>query len=130
MQTVLPDPKQLAAMAPHAIDAECVDAIIERAESHEALVKRLAKDRFKARIANLDPQEIVQGLASCTVRKHGALLRAAFQESAEAFGDALMSIVVREMELQSEIEAAEIAMRIEGQQRPAHRFIRIVGDQS
>jgi hypothetical protein len=129
MSTVIhPDPKQLVAMAPLIGDPQCVEAIVERAESHDTLVKRLAKDRFKARITNLDPLEIIQGLASCTVRKHGALLRAAFQESAEAFGDALMSIVVREMELQSEIEAAEIALRIEGAQPKPVRVFRIVGE--
>lgn len=125
------DPKQIAAMAPHALDPQCVEAIVERKESHDAMVKRLARDRLKAKLSALSPADIVSGLHSVIERKHGALLRAAFAESAEAFGDALMTIVVREMELQSEIEAAQIAMLLEGveaEPKPLHRFIRIVGD--
>jgi len=123
MSTVTqPDPKQLTAMAAH--------AIIEQRETHDAMVSRIARDRLKAKIASLAPADIISGLHSVIERKHGALLRAAFSESAEAFGDALISIVVREMELQSEIEAFQIVERIEGEQPKARRVFKIIGDMS
>lgn len=126
----IPDPKQLAAMAPHAIDPDCVDAVVERAESHDALVKRLAKQRLAAKISSLNERDFRDAAIAALVNpRHTHMLVTAFAESADAFGDALQNLMRDEWQLQAEIEAAEIAMRIEGEQRPAHRFVRIVGDQ-
>ena len=57
-----PDPKQLAAMAPHALDSQCVEAMIERQETHDAQVKRIAKDRLKAKLSMLDPKDLAAPL--------------------------------------------------------------------
>jgi hypothetical protein len=127
MSTVLSiDPKQLQAMAPFAV--EPVTEV--RAESHEAMVKRIAADCLKSKIANLDPHDLVYGLSCMTAKKHGAALRAAFLESAEALGDFVMNVIVHEMELSAQIDAEQIAMRVRGAEvsKPLHRFIRIVGD--
>lgn len=122
---VSPDPKQIQAMAPF------MPAAVEevRGESHEAQVKRIAADLFRDRIKTLDPQRVIDAIRAVTPKQHGALLRAAFQESAEAFGDALMTIIVREFEVQAELDAYGIAERVRGaEQSRVHRVFKIVGD--
>ena len=101
---------------------------VEQQETHQALVKRIAKDRLKAKLSMLDPKDLC-GAALFDAKKHGAAFRAAWSESAEALGDFVMSVIVHELQLQCEIEAFQIAERIEGADpKPLHRFIRIVGE--
>jgi len=100
-------------------------------EPRDALIKRIATERLKAKLANLDPADIVSTLNNVYERKHGALLRAAFMESPEAFGDALMSIVVRDMQIAAEVEAKAIVEQVRGpalEPMPVRRVFRIVGD--
>lgn len=120
MSTVLrPDPKQLTAMAP-----------FTAAESRPAMVRRIADERFRAKVASMPTTDLIYALHSVIEKKHGHALRAAFIESPEAFGDLLQAIVHAEMQLQAEIEAEQIVERIRGADlscAPAVRHFRIVG---
>lgn len=126
MSTVIhPDPKQLLAMAAHTV--EPVTEV--RAESRDAMVKRIATARLKSMLTDVAPIDIINGLHAVIGPKHGAALRAAWLESPEAFGDLLMSICVREMEIQAEIDAQQIVERMRGAELSrTPRVFRIVGD--
>jgi hypothetical protein len=130
----MPDAKQLLAMAPLARDPQCVEAIVQQHETHQALVKRLAKERLAAKIDSASERDFRDAAITAFADPlHIRALKLAFDESAEAFGDALQNMMRDEWALQASIEAVEIALRIEGAQpahKPLHQFIRIVGDQS
>jgi hypothetical protein len=71
----------------------------------DELVASIAKERKEAKLKQPQPIDMVAGLHSVIVATHGAALVAAFMEGGEAFGDLLQSIVVRQMELDAEVEA-------------------------
>lgn len=121
MSTVIqPDPKQLTAMAPFA-----------PTETRVQMVKRIANERFRAKVASVPTADLIYALNSVIEKKHGHALRTAFMESAEAFGDLLQTIVHDEMHLQADIEAEQIVTRIRGAEvrnvAPVRHF-RIIGD--
>ena len=130
--TNLPDAKQLLAMAPHARDAQCLEEIFQQHETHQALVKRLAKERLAAKISSTNERDFRDAaITAFADPRHIHALKLAFDESAEAFGDALQNMMRDEWALQASIEAVEIALRIEGAQpKPAHRVrvFTIAGD--
>ncbi|MDR8915826.1 hypothetical protein [Burkholderia multivorans] len=80
---------------------DAADAEADRAE----LVAQIAKERLKAKIAALSDDDLIGGMHSVTQEKHGRALRAAFRESPEALGNLVMSIIVRAMSEDAEIEA-------------------------
>jgi hypothetical protein len=123
---VSPDPKQLAAMAQRAPTVQ----VVEFTESRAAQVRRIAKERLRAKLSNLAPADLLMGLHCMTERMHGHALRAAFQESPEALGDLVMTVIAHEMELQAEIEAEQIVEQIEGAERATRpvRMFRITGE--
>ncbi|MBN3500897.1 hypothetical protein [Burkholderia cenocepacia] len=82
---------------------DAADAEAERAET----ITAMAVERLKAKIAALSEQDLISGMHSVTKEKHGRALRAAWLESPEALGDLVMSIVVRAMREDAELEAEE-----------------------
>ena len=90
------------------------EARIEAAENRDEATAEIAKERLKAKIERLSPIDIIAGLESMTVKKHGEALRAAWLESPEAFGEFLKSVCVQNMEFEAEIEANEVLLRVEG----------------
>jgi hypothetical protein len=80
---------------------DAADAEADRTE----LVAQIAKERLKAKLAALSDDDLIGGMHSVTQEKHGRALRAAFRESPEALGDLVMSIIVRAMSEDAELEA-------------------------
>jgi hypothetical protein len=115
-------------------EPQCVEEIVQQQETHQALVKRLAKDRLAAKISSTNERDFRDAAITAFAdprRIHA--LKLAFDESAEAFGDALQNMMRDDWALQASIEAIEIAARIEGvQPKPTHRVrvFKIVGDLS
>ncbi|MDN7658469.1 hypothetical protein [Burkholderia cenocepacia] len=80
---------------------DAAEAEADRAE----VIAQMAKERLKAKLATLSDDDLIGGMHSVTQQKHGAALRAAFRESPEALGDLVMSIIVRAMAEDAELEA-------------------------
>ncbi|MGG1947078.1 hypothetical protein AB1286_20055 [Trinickia sp. NRRL B-1857] len=103
----------------------------ERAETREEHKAAIAAARLKEKLATLTHDELVAGLHSVTQAVHGAALRAAWRESAEAFGDLVMNIVRDELAAEADLEAEEVMVRIEGAAREQaakpHRTFVIAG---
>lgn len=78
---------------------------VDAEQSRSELVAQMAKERLKAKILALSDDDLIGGMHSVTQQKHGAALRAAFQESPEALGDLVMSIIVHAMQEDAELEA-------------------------
>lgn len=103
----------------------------EHAEARAEQLADMARARLKVKLSTLSHEDLVAGLQSVSVDKHGPALRAAWLESAEALGDLLMSVVAHEMSVEAELEAEEALIRIEGAAReeaaPRHRTFVIAG---
>lgn len=131
MQTLIPSrTDDAAAFIAERIQAARDDAA-DRAESRAELKARMAHERLLAKLAAMKPIDVIAGLHSVTLEKHGAALRCAWAESSEAFGDLLMTIVRDELEAEADLEAEEVLIRIEGSARegagPVRRTFIIAG---
>lgn len=93
------------------------DEAQERAESRDEHKAAIARTRLNAKLAALTHDDLVAGLHSVTQDKHGAALRAAWRESAEALGDLVMTIVRDQLADEADLEAEEVLVRIEGAAR-------------
>lgn len=106
------------------------DEAQERAESRDEQKAAISKARLNAKLSNPTDDDLVAGLHSVTQDKHGAALRAAWRESAEALGDLVMNIVRDQLADEADLEAEEVLIRIEGSAReeaPRRRTFIIAG---
>lgn len=106
------------------------DEAQEHAESRDEQKAAIAAARLQAKLAALTHDDLVAGLHSVTQEKHGAALRAAWRESAEALGDLVMNIVRDQLADEADLEAEEVLIRIEGAAReeaPRRRTFIIAG---
>jgi hypothetical protein len=107
------------------------DAVAESAESREQLVADMAKARLTKKLAPIAPLDLIGGLHSATLEKHGDALLRAWKESPEAFGAMVMVIVRDQLADEANLEAEEALAAIEAEARadaaPRHRTFVIAG---
>jgi len=126
-------PRRLAAEVEYFAGREQAqrDEAQERAESRAELVADMAAARLTKKLAALTHDDLVAGLHSVTQEKHGAALRAAWLESAEALGDLVMTLVRDQLADEANLEAEEALAAIEAEARagaaPRRRTFVIAG---
>jgi hypothetical protein len=107
------------------------DVVSYHAESREELVADMAKARLAKKLATLAPIDLIGGLHSATLEKHGDALRGAWKESPEAFGAMVMVLVRDQLADEANLEAEEALAAIEAEARaeaaPRHRTFLIAG---
>lgn len=103
----------------------------DRAESRAELVANMARARLTKKLAAISPIDLIGGLHSATLEKHGDALRGAWKESPEAFGSMVMVIVRDQLSDEANLEAEEALADIEEEARkeaaPRHRTFLIAG---
>ncbi|WP_186167277.1 hypothetical protein [Burkholderia gladioli] len=78
-------------------------------ESHDELVKRIAKERYGARLANLQPVDMVAGLHSAVTSVDGCDLLAGMRAGDAELGHTVRQLVLKALRDDTELEAEEIA---------------------
>ncbi len=78
-------------------------------ESHDELVARIAKERYGARLANLQPVDMVAGLHSAVTLVDGDNLLAAMRSGDAELGHTVRQLVLKALRDDTELEAEQIA---------------------
>jgi hypothetical protein len=109
-----------------AMAQQAAEQVADRHESRAEQKNEIAAARLRLKLAELAPLDLVAGLHSVFVEKHGAALRLAWLDGEEAFGALLMQIVRDQLDAEADLEAEEVLIRIERSAReesPRRTFI-------